>query len=536
MPVNVETPIVTSTANGVTTVFPYSFTVLQATDLVVTATAADGSVTTYALNVDYSLSGVGSSSGSVIFGVAPANGLIITRYRSSALSRSTDYQQNGDLLSATLDSDLDRVWLVLQEQGRNVGQSIRVPEIGGTTVLPAAAAQRAGLLLGFDGTGQPAVVSGPIASSPVVATAKRELQTATAGQTAFTLTTMSYASATPASVLFIVDGLVLPQSEYTQTSPTVVTLNVALIGGEQVEFVAGNFTSLSSGSFAAAHTTSGTADVGSFQFRRNVEYSGGTPGFVNSCIRADTFVDNAGATAFEWCGTFVLHNKATAGENVAIYGQGNKLSGAGPTWAAVLEVIDSSGGNPTTGAVGLEVDVRGDNGDASSNRVCIDVVATRTTGSVAANMTIGYGLRFQNGGDSTVTFSALIGVLPGTVAGIGVDLSGATTLAGALKMNQSVPIIFDNTGSPPKLTSQGLGLDHLVGAALVNRLLATGGLQVATAQVVGPRVTGWALPTGTLNRTTFDQSTVTLPLLAQRVAALITDLYGAGSGHGLIGA
>lgn len=47
------------------------------------------------------------------------------------------------------------------------------------------------------------------------------------------------------------------------------------------------------------------------------------------------------------------------------------------------------------------------------------------------------------------------------------------------------------------------------------------------------QVTGWGLPTGTLTRTAFDQSTVTLPELAQRVAALITDLR---SGHQLIGA
>lgn len=58
--------------------------------------------------------------------------------------------------------------------------------------------------------------------------------------------------------------------------------------------------------------------------------------------------------------------------------------------------------------------------------------------------------------------------------------------------------------------------------------MAIGGSQVLTT-----RRTGWALPTGTLSRATFDQSTVTLAQLAQRVAALITDLY---SGHGLIGA
>lgn len=40
--------------------------------------------------------------------------------------------------------------------------------------------------------------------------------------------------------------------------------------------------------------------------------------------------------------------------------------------------------------------------------------------------------------------------------------------------------------------------------------------------------TGWAAPTGTLSRAAFDQSTVTLANLAQRVAALVTDLRANG--------
>ena len=35
---------------------------------------------------------------------------------------------------------------------------------------------------------------------------------------------------------------------------------------------------------------------------------------------------------------------------------------------------------------------------------------------------------------------------------------------------------------------------------------------------------GWGTPTGTLTRTTFDTTTVTLAQLAERVAALISDL------------
>lgn len=53
------------------------------------------------------------------------------------------------------------------------------------------------------------------------------------------------------------------------------------------------------------------------------------------------------------------------------------------------------------------------------------------------------------------------------------------------------------------------------------------GTQIATS-----RRTGWAAPTGTATRTTFNTATVTLAQLAERVKALIDDL----TTHGLIGA
>lgn len=54
-------------------------------------------------------------------------------------------------------------------------------------------------------------------------------------------------------------------------------------------------------------------------------------------------------------------------------------------------------------------------------------------------------------------------------------------------------------------------------------------------KILGQRKTGWALPTGTLSRATFDPATVTLADLAQRVAAMLTDLHADGGQHGLIG-
>jgi hypothetical protein len=43
------------------------------------------------------------------------------------------------------------------------------------------------------------------------------------------------------------------------------------------------------------------------------------------------------------------------------------------------------------------------------------------------------------------------------------------------------------------------------------------------------RLAGWARPTGTATRTTFDTATITLPQLAERVKALLDDLLGANS-------
>jgi hypothetical protein len=73
----------------------------------------------------------------------------------------TDYQGNGDLLARTLNLDLDRVWLVLQEifnGGKGPPNSLRVPNGETVSALPAAAS-RASQLLGFDGNGQPILVS-----------------------------------------------------------------------------------------------------------------------------------------------------------------------------------------------------------------------------------------------------------------------------------------------------------------------------------------------------------------------------------------
>lgn len=156
MAVTQQTPLNTYTANGLTTSFAFAFLVLEAGDLVVQVTDLAGDTTTKSIGADYTISGLGVlSGGSITFLVAPANGFKVALYRDTDLARATDYQTNGDLPSATLDADFDRLWLALQEVGsgvKAVGNAVRAP-VGESLVALPAASVRALKYLAFDAAG-----------------------------------------------------------------------------------------------------------------------------------------------------------------------------------------------------------------------------------------------------------------------------------------------------------------------------------------------------------------------------------------------
>ncbi|BBH24607.1 hypothetical protein Back11_59520 [Paenibacillus baekrokdamisoli] len=137
-----------------------------------------------------------------------------------------------------------------------------------------------------------------------------------------------------------------------------------------------NFTGTVQVNAPAASTTS------SMNISRDANYSGGSPGYVNSALYVVDTVRN-GVTAFEWGITSVLNNFASAGENVALYGQGNR-HGTGPTWAGVFEARDHTQTAGTTGLLGLEVDVFANGQDTNQIRFGIDIVVGK---GVAAGST-----------------------------------------------------------------------------------------------------------------------------------------------------
>ena len=113
----VETPLNEYTANGATTVFAYTFTVLAISEIALY-------VDDVLISSGFTISGVGNvGGGSITFTTAPTNLSNIKITRAMPASRATDYQNSGDFLANTVNSDFDRLWYYIQQI--NLGLSRR---------------------------------------------------------------------------------------------------------------------------------------------------------------------------------------------------------------------------------------------------------------------------------------------------------------------------------------------------------------------------------------------------------------------------
>lgn len=218
--------------------------------------------------------------------------------------------------------------------------------------------------------------------------------------------------------------------------------------------------------FKAAPSATDGYNVAAYVFRDTTGLLGGTAGNVNPTFRSYTKT-GSGVAAYEWGILSVLDNYATAGEDVAIYGQGNKGTGVGPTWAAVVEARDRSNNpNPTTALVGIEVDVFANGADANSSRIGIDVVAgIGVPGGVppaiyagirigpqnedAANATISNGLLLKGAMTNAINLfsSGETGITFGNSLVTGMDLSRGSYAGEAVLLNANQAIRFDTTAN-----------------------------------------------------------------------------------------
>lgn len=109
MPVLIQTPVISYTANGSVTSFAYPFQVLNAADLKVYVNAVE-------VTGGFTKDGIDNASGgNVIFTVAPVAGSIVRLIRVTSITRITDYVEGGAIPAATLDTDFDRAVMMIQE-------------------------------------------------------------------------------------------------------------------------------------------------------------------------------------------------------------------------------------------------------------------------------------------------------------------------------------------------------------------------------------------------------------------------------------
>lgn len=120
-----QTPYIIYNANGLTTVFPFEFYIINSGDIQV-------SINGTTVTSGYSVSGTGNvGGGDVTFITPPASGSVVMLERVVPTYRLTDYQDNGDLLADTVNKDFDRLWMAIQRSFIYLGLALRRPLLGG---------------------------------------------------------------------------------------------------------------------------------------------------------------------------------------------------------------------------------------------------------------------------------------------------------------------------------------------------------------------------------------------------------------------
>ena len=216
-------------------------------------------------------------------------------------------------------------------------------------------------------------------------------------------------------------------------------------------------------------------------FRDASAVSGGTFGYVNAATVAHT-VTGTSETSFEWTNLSIMDNYSTAGQNVAVYGQGNRRS-TGPTWGGVFEARDHTQAvNPTIGMVGVEVDSFANGTDNNFERIGIDIVAGKGVAAGAKSVT-GIGLRIipVNGDKTQAMYGKGILLYGDMTEGInistagtrgiyftadannivGIDLSLSTNSSSAIRIKDGDNIAFD-ASSFYRLQHKSTGVAGLV--------------------------------------------------------------------------
>lgn len=149
--------------NGSTSVYSYSFRIVSDSDLLVTKADTSLVETTLVLNTDYTVSGAGTSSGSItlLAGNLPASYKLTIR-RVRPVTQGADIRNQGSIFPEDIEDIADQAVMIGQQLTDKSDRSLHLPETEAgaalKTTMPSST-DRASKVLGFDASGNPIALS-----------------------------------------------------------------------------------------------------------------------------------------------------------------------------------------------------------------------------------------------------------------------------------------------------------------------------------------------------------------------------------------
>jgi len=126
MTISVQTNKNTYTANGALKTFAYTFKIFTDSDLTVMTRTTGGVITSYTLDVDYTVTGA-PGTGNVVFTTAPTDTDTVVILGEYDYLQSTDYEDGDSSPAATYENALDKSTMLLIKHKEQLGNTVQFP-------------------------------------------------------------------------------------------------------------------------------------------------------------------------------------------------------------------------------------------------------------------------------------------------------------------------------------------------------------------------------------------------------------------------
>jgi len=144
------------------TTFPYTFRILNETDMNVVLTDGDGVDTSLTLTTHFSVTGVGEETGGNVEMVTPpATGEQLTLYRVTPQTQQTEYESNSPFPAETHETALDKLTMEVQELTESMTRTVTIPISDDTESMELPNEDtRANTYFYWDENGEPTTTTG----------------------------------------------------------------------------------------------------------------------------------------------------------------------------------------------------------------------------------------------------------------------------------------------------------------------------------------------------------------------------------------